>query len=113
VVLKHSLSTIQSNAIFFLDGHWSSGDTGKGAKDCPLIEEISNINHVFTYSAIIIIDDCRLFGKGPSNRTCNEDWMDISEDNIRNCIKDRITNLYYLDSTHAKNDRLILHIANR
>jgi hypothetical protein len=110
VVLAEILPTIQESAIFFLDGHWSSGDTARGLKDCPLVEELTLINNLFTSAAIIIVDDCRLFGRGPTKGNCNEDWTDISETNILNCIKDRVIDMYYLDSESAQNDRMILHI---
>jgi hypothetical protein len=109
IVLAGILPTIQMPTVFFLVGHWSSGDTAKGLKDCPLVEELTLINTLLTGPAIIIVDDCRLFGKGPLNGN-NEDWTDISETNIVNCVKKRLTDMYYLDSDHAKNDRMILHI---
>lgn len=105
------LSNIEDNAIFFLDGHWSSGDTGRGEKDCPLLEEITQINNLFKNKAIIIVDDCRLFGKGPNNGM-NEDWTDINSDKLINILKNRLVEFYYLDSTYSKNDRLIIHINN-
>lgn len=70
--------TTKSNCIFFLDGHWSSGDTAKGEKDCPLIEECVGIDK--TYKAkkgIVIIDDYRLFGT-----KINEDWKEITQESI-------------------------------
>ena len=56
-VLNEITKTINNDTIFFLDGHWSSGDTGRGDKDCPLIEEIRSIHDNFKHNAIIIIDD--------------------------------------------------------
>jgi hypothetical protein len=109
-VFSHILPTINTDCIFFLDGHYSSGNTGKGIKDCPLIEELLLINTLFIKNAIIIIDDCRLFGKGPSTGTLAEDWEHISESAVLNTLSSRITNKYYLDSRIAKNDRMILHI---
>ena len=72
--------TAKNNCVFFLDGHWSSGDTAKGEKDCPLIEECVGIDK--TYKAkkgIVIIDDYRLFGT-----KINEDWKEITKESILN-----------------------------
>jgi hypothetical protein len=105
VVFETLLPTITDKCIFFLDGHWSSGDTGRSTKDCPLEEEITHINNLFQNDAIIIIDDFRLFGL---NRT--EDWSKISKRNLLNILHSRIDLIYHLDSEFAKNDRLIIHI---
>jgi hypothetical protein len=111
-VLNELINKINTDTIFFLDGHWSSGDTGKGDKDCPLIEEITCINDNFRHNAIIVIDDHRLFGKGPINKQCNENWEEISDDKIINILDKRITNIYFLPSSLDINDRLIIHIKN-
>jgi hypothetical protein len=108
-VFKYILPVISNNSIFFLDGHWSSGDTGKSEKDCPLNEEITEINNLFKHEAIIIIDDIRLFGHSPKTGL-NEDWSDINENNIFKILQSRITKVYYLDSECAQKDRLIIHI---
>lgn len=109
-VFMDILPTIDTGSIFFLDGHYSSGITGKGEKDCPLIEELSAINTLFKKAGIIIIDDCRLFGQGPLNSSAEQDWATISETALMDVIRNRVTNMYYLDSGIAKNDRMILHI---
>lgn len=87
--------------IFWLDGHWSSGDTGKGEKDCPLVEECRAIDA--TYKAtegIILIDDYRLFGTN-----INENWINITENNIQKSFKNfRITNTFIFE------DILVLYI---
>ena len=109
IVFEKLLPSIKNSAIIFLDGHWSSEDTGKGTKDCPLIEEINHINNLYKYRAIIIIDDFRLFEKGPKEGV-NEDWTDINKNKIINILSGRISNIYHLDSQIAKDDRLIIHI---
>jgi hypothetical protein len=98
-VLKNIINQFNGNTVFFLDGHWSGGDTAKGDKDCPLIEELVTIVGDFKYKALIIIDDYRLFGtKG------NEDWSDITDDNIKNVIQGRVI------SMTSNNDRLVISL---
>lgn len=89
---------IQTNAIFWLDGHCSGGSTGKSEKDVPLLEELRGINTFFAHKAAIIIDDARLFGSNTS-----EDWSEITEKNILSTLEDsRVEDYYYC------NDRFII-----
>lgn len=110
IIFESLLPTVNNKTIFFLDGHWSGGDTGHSAKDCPLIEEITHINNLFEKEAIIIIDDFRLFGLDKSSGKLGEDWSDISKEKILNILENRINKVYHLDSDCAKDDRLIIHI---
>jgi hypothetical protein len=106
-VFETLLPNIHDNTIFFLDGHWSSGDTGRSEKDCPLIEEVTHIYNLCKSSTIIIIDDCRMFG------TCvNEDWSEITENSIMNVLKPRVEKSYYLNSECSQNDRWIIHLSD-
>lgn len=107
------LPNISEKVIFFLDGHWSSGDTGHSEKDCPLLEEITNINNLFQNEAIIIIDDFRLFGLNSTSGKLGEDWSEISKDKLLDVLKLRINKVYHLDSSYAKDDRLIIHINSK
>jgi hypothetical protein len=51
-----------ANIIFWLDGHCSEGETGKGDEYSPLLNELAVILKYLTYiKPIIIIDDVRLF----------------------------------------------------
>jgi len=110
IVFESLLSNITDKCIFFLDGHWSGDDTGRSNKDCPLEEEITNINNLFLNDAIIIIDDFRLFGLDQSSGKLGEDWSKINKENLLNILKPRINKVYHLDSNFAKDDRLIIHI---
>ena len=104
------VQTVTGDSIFFLDGHWSGDNTGKGIKDCPLFEEITHIKSYHRGAAIVIIDDVRIFGKGPRSKTELCDWEDISADKIIEIIADRLTDHYYQPSVYHEKDRLILHI---
>lgn len=98
---------------FFLDGHWSGGDTGHSNKDCPLEEEITHINNLYQNDGIIIIDDFRLFGLDKSSGKLGEDWSKITKSNLLSIIQDRINNVYHLDSDICKDDRLVIHINSK
>ncbi len=110
VVFESLLPKITDKCIFFLDSHWSSGDTGRSTKDCPLEEEITQINNLLKNDAIIIIDDFRLFGLDESSGKLKEDWSKINKETLLNILKSRINKVYHLDSCMAKDDRLIIHI---
>jgi hypothetical protein len=112
VVFERLLPIITNNCIFFLDGHWSGGDTGKSNKDCPLEEEILHINNLFQNNAIIIIDDFRLFGLCKESGL-NEDWSKINKEKLLNILQPRINKVYHLNSKFADNDRLIIHINSK
>lgn len=91
----------KDNCIFWLDGHWSSGDTGKGEKDCPLIEECLAIDSSYkSDNAIILIDDYRLF-----DTNINENWLDITENNILKCFK-----TFSVTKNFVFDDVLVLYI---
>ena len=110
IIFESLLPTITDKCVIFLDGHWSSGDTGHSSKDCPLDEEITHINNLFIHEAIIIIDDFRLFGLDKSSGKLGEDWSAINKEKLLNIIKSRIDKVYHLDSECDKDDRLIIHI---
>lgn len=64
-VLQRVAPGAQGTTVFWLDGHYSSGITGKGAKECPILEELSAIFSRWPSPYSILIDDARLFGKDP------------------------------------------------
>jgi hypothetical protein len=64
-VLPRIMPTIESPAIFWLDGHYSAGITAKGEKDCPIFAELDAIFHGMKLDHVLLIDDARCFnGEG-------------------------------------------------
>lgn len=55
------LSLINEPAIFWLDGHYSSGITAKGDKECPIFEELNAIFDNDKRNHVLLIDDARCF----------------------------------------------------
>ena len=60
-ILPLIIKDLNKPAIFWLDGHYSGGVTGKGDKECPIIEEINSILSNQKLSHVLLIDDARLF----------------------------------------------------
>lgn len=64
-VLPRLLASINPNApiTFWLDGHYSEGETARGAKECPLLEELTEIFRTRGFGSqaqdTILIDDMR------------------------------------------------------
>lgn len=87
-----------------MDGHYSSGESGRGEKDVPLIEECKIIDEIYKSKyAVILIDDYRLFGTSK-----DENWLDITDDNVINSF-DR---LKILNTIIGKNDMMALFVEN-
>ena len=65
-IMPEIMKDILEPCLFWLDGHYSSGVTARGEKDCPIFEELDSIfSNDKGLNHIILIDDARLFaGKG-------------------------------------------------
>ncbi|MCX6865326.1 MAG: hypothetical protein NTV46_03755 [Verrucomicrobia bacterium] len=72
VELKRVVGTIQGPCLFWLDGHYSAGMTGRGLKDCPIHEELTAIAQGSQYAFSILIDDARCFGTDPAYPSMEE-----------------------------------------
>ena len=55
------LDEIDAPAVFWLDGHYSRGNTGRGALDTPIVKELTMIFHHRIKEHVILIDDARDF----------------------------------------------------
>jgi hypothetical protein len=65
VILPKVLPTLTGNVCFWLDGHYSAGETFAGPNDTPLVEELRSIaQNINRYDAVsILIDDIRFCGR--------------------------------------------------
>jgi hypothetical protein len=60
-VLPSLMDDIDKPAIFWLDGHYSKGITARGAKDCPIFDELAAIFSHPKFEHVFLIDDARCF----------------------------------------------------
>jgi hypothetical protein len=59
IILKDAIVQINEPITFWLDGHYSAGDTAKGLFFCPLIAELEQIKNHPIKTHTILIDDIR------------------------------------------------------
>lgn len=88
--LRNIINKINQPALFWLDGHYSAGDTALGEKETPIYEEMSNILNATDRGHVIIIDDARCFGTDPSYPSVGElsDFIRSKRTNIDIIIQD-------------------------
>lgn len=60
-ILSKILPFIQGKILFWLDGHYSGGQTAKGNENTPIIQELTAIKNSGITNAIILVDDIRCF----------------------------------------------------
>jgi hypothetical protein len=64
--------------LFWLDAHWSGGNTAGKDAECPLLAELDVIANSGLSDAAILVDDARLFLCPPPSPHKWEQWPDIS-----------------------------------
>jgi hypothetical protein len=81
-----------SDVCFWLDGHWSGGDTFKGETDTPILSELDTIErYLNNFSKLnILIDDFRIFDIGNNVDTYPSKEV-LIEYAAKNNLKWRIT----------------------
>jgi hypothetical protein len=89
--IKTVLKKINNETIlFWLDSHYSGGNTAKGEKDTPIIEELGHIFNSSKLKHVIIIDDARLFGTDPAYPSIEElrKYVFSKDKNLNFMVKD-------------------------
>jgi len=57
------IADLDQPALFYLDGHYSGGQTGKGQHEIPVVKEVEAILRDAPNGSFVIIDDARSFGR--------------------------------------------------
>jgi len=57
------IADLDQPALFYLDGHYSGGETGKGQHETPVVKEVEVILRDAPSGSFVIIDDARCFGR--------------------------------------------------
>ncbi len=71
-IIGELIREIKQPALFWLDGHYSAGDTAKGEKSTPVLKELKHILSAKDLRHVILVDDARAFGKA-------EDYPSLEE----------------------------------
>jgi hypothetical protein len=77
-VLKRVVPKLKEAAVFWLDAHWCGSDSYGEEDQCPLLEEITEINRS-SVAHFLFIDDARLFTSPPPLPNLIESWPSITE----------------------------------
>jgi len=102
-VLGDIIPKLDEQSTFWLDGHYSGGNTGRGDKQCPVIEELEQIEKSNIKNHIILIDDVRLFGK--------EEHDYLSLDTVKNKLLEINKDYKFkFEDGHVKNDILVAYV---
>ena len=67
----------QQRAVYWLDGHWSGGETAGEGDECPVIDELACLAE--RNEDIILIDDARLFLCAPPHPHNPSQWPTIAD----------------------------------
>lgn len=105
-VLEKIVKSLRSPALFWLDAHYSGGETAKGENETPVLEEL---RHILSAQCqhVILIDDARFFGTNPAYPTLEELRSFIMQlrDDVEILVKDgiiRITPRYLSQDNNDK-----------
>lgn len=66
------MKDVDRPALFWLDGHYSGGETARGECDTPIYEELAHILKAPDLGHVILIDDAHCFGNDPGYPTLDD-----------------------------------------
>jgi hypothetical protein len=107
IILNHVCKTLDKPTCFWLDGHYSGGGTGKGAKNIPLYEELEVIMKECKQPCLVLVDDCRLFEK---TDPYVDGWEAINVPSILRIVSPRMKSNSFYPSVLDTKDRLVIQL---
>lgn len=78
IILPEVLATLSAPAVFWLDAHWSCGDTYGENDECPVLAELAAVN-ASDPNHIILIDDARYFLAPPPLPHQRSQWPALQD----------------------------------
>ena len=72
VELGRLMPRLDRPALFWLDGHYSAGETARGERETPIFDELRHILGAEDRGHVLIVDDARLFGADPAYPSLEE-----------------------------------------
>jgi hypothetical protein len=109
IILSNICKTLNKPSCFWLDGHYSAGDTGKGIKNVPLYEELMIIMTECKQACVILIDDCRLFEQTGKDL---DGWESINKQTILKIVDSRMESYSFFPSKLNPLDRMSIVLKN-
>lgn len=84
-ILGRLIPTLEGPSIFWLDGHYSCGNTAGEEHECPLLDELRCLKNIGV-DDVVLIDDAHLFVKPAPMPLKFEHWPSVTEviDLLRN-----------------------------
>jgi hypothetical protein len=119
ILLGDICKTLDKPTCFWLDGHYSAGNTGSGAKRVPLYEELELIMTHCKVPCVILIDDCRLFGSSVTKKSMTDvifkkkvpdiyGWDVINGPSILEKVSSRLESYSFAPSNLHPQDRMCI-----
>ena len=98
--------------LFWLDGHWSGGETAGESSECPIMQELDCIQP--RKQDLILIDDARLFLCAPPKPHKPEHWPTIAEITARFDLNDHFVQIiddviFIVPNTASLRKALVAH----
>ena len=72
--LDEALQAVEVPPFVWLDAHWSGGITAGSDDPCPVLDELGVVAARFPATAVVLVDDARIFGAADPDDQVNSSW---------------------------------------